>query len=166
MTAYTLPTAFTTSCGLLVRNDYNTFFRFPSKNTFWMLLFFRWKPQALKKRRCKNTRCRYLVLNTSWHEHILITRRGNAKLNSYNGFISLTDQWPVQEIIHCTKSVLFQNTIYEGSNHTHEPDVAQCSARKHAQYDKHVFKKRFSTKTATSEKCFWKENERMCCSHF
>ena len=39
MTAYTLPTAFTTSCGLLVKNDYNTFFRFPSKNTFWMLFF-------------------------------------------------------------------------------------------------------------------------------
>ena len=38
--AFSLPTTFTTSCGLLVKIDYDTVFRFASKNTFGKLVFF------------------------------------------------------------------------------------------------------------------------------
>ena len=40
-----------------------------------------------------------------------ITIAGLRKIKSYNGFISWTGTWSVQEMIHCTKSVFFKKRV-------------------------------------------------------
>ena len=52
-----------------------------------------------------------LVFEKMLQTHIRIPIGGRATTNSYNGIISCTGQWSVQETFHCTKSAVFQELV-------------------------------------------------------
>ena len=79
------------------------------------------KRRVPKKRRCKFARGRPYMLTSMLQKQVWTPVELKAETKSYNGLFSQTGSWSVQEIIHCTKSVFFEQAFkkcFLGKNHS------------------------------------------------